>query len=442
MAILALRVTSAIDNPNAERLRVYQFEGGPDGPVQIVANKDNIYQPGDVVACALIGTVLEDGTEIKRAKFRGYRSFGMAMGKTDKPMGTDLTATFNAQHIEKKIDEKTGVVAESAWLKYTSIDGYLKLRADILQADEVVVTEKSHGSNFRVGFKGDEYLVGTHTSRVLTSRMDPETWPKGHLVRKALEWCEKYAMRGRIRAYRDAHPEVTQMGIFGELMGFKCSDLHYGEKGSLVRLFGEVQVNGRFLDYDDAMEVIKELFPDHDLENLMIPVLYRGKPDATILKELRDRPSTLAAANGVEQISEGIIIRSIPEAFSEISGDRLIAKWKGPLYCERKSLRSKDPDELPVYVSVYDLIFDFVTEERIRHVWSKAQASGLELTMRNVHKIAEMLFDDIVKESKGEWPEGMSPDTMDRRVLVNWTKRIGADLIAMVMQDIEAGMHD
>lgn len=304
-------------------------------------------------------------------------------------------------------------------------------------AEGVVV----HNSNFRVGFRGTEYLVGTHTSRVLPSRMDPETWPKGHLVAKALRWCEEYGLRGRVRAWRDVHPEVTQMAIYGELMGFKCSDLHYGEKDSLVRLFGEVQIDGVFIDYDDAVKVIQELFPDHDLANLMVPLLYRGKPDADLLKKLRDQPSVLAAANGVEQISEGIIIRSNPEAFSEISGDRLIAKWKGPLYCERKSLRSKDPDELPKYLTVYDLIFDFVTAERIRHVWGKAQASGLELSMRNVNKVAEMLFDDIVKESKGEWPEGMSPDDFDRRVLIKWTKNVGADLIAMVMQDIEVGLH-
>lgn len=146
MAILALRTVSVADNPNADRLKVYQFEGAPDGNlVQIVANNTNIYQPGDVVACALVGTVLEDGTEIKKGKFRGVRSFGMAMGKTDKPVGTDLTAEFNATHVEKKIDEKTGVISEDAWVKYTSIDGYLKLREDILACDEIIVTEKSHG---------------------------------------------------------------------------------------------------------------------------------------------------------------------------------------------------------------------------------------------------------------------------------------------------------
>jgi phenylalanyl-tRNA synthetase beta chain len=442
MSIIALRTTSAQPHPNADRLRVYQFEGGPDGElIQIVANTDNVYQVGDVVACALIGTVLEDGTEIQKGKFRGERSFGMALGKTDQPVGTDLTAAFNATDISKAIDESNGVIEDSAWMRYTSLEGYLKLRADILACDEVIVTEKSHGSNFRVGFRGTMgYLVGTHTSRILPSRMDPTTWPKGHLITHALEWCSRLELKERVQRWKAAHPSVTQMAIYGELMGFKCSDLHYGETGQRVRLFGEAQVDGRFLSYDDAYKLISEMFTDQTMESLLIPVLYRGKPDPAILKELRDRPSTLAAANGVEQISEGIVIRANPEAFSAISKDRLIAKWKGPLYAERKSLRNRDPSDLPTYITAYDLIFDFVTEERIKHVWQRAMSRGVALDMRHVNDIAQGLLDDILKESVGEWPAGTSPEQMDQQVLLRWTKNIAADMIAMVMQDIQVGM--
>ena len=169
-----------------------------------------------------------------------------------------------------------------------------------------------------------------------------------------------------------------------------------------------------------------------------MPILYRGKPSHEKLKQLRDAPSALARERSVEQISEGIVIRPAQEKFSDISKDRLIAKWKGPLYQERKSLRDRDPETLPTYLTAYDLIFDFVTAERIRHVWGKAQASGLELDMRNVHRVSELLFDDIIKESVGEWP--VDPVTLERNVLVKWTKTIAADMIAMVMQDIQVGL--
>lgn len=242
--------------------------------------------------------------------------------------------------------------------------------------------------------------------------------------------------------WKAAHPEVEQMAFYGELMGFKCSGLHYGETSKqYVKLFGEVQIDGTFLSYDDAVAVLRDLFPDKDVDTMLVPVLYRGKPEQELLRKLRDKPSTLAAEKGVEQISEGIVIRANPETYSEISHDRLIAKWKGLLYMERKSLKKLDPDELPVYLSAHDLIFDFVTAERIRHVWQKAQASGIELHMRHCYKIAEMLLDDIIKESVGEWPHGQNPETLDRKVLIRWTSKMSGDMIAMVMQDIQVGMH-
>lgn len=90
--IKAMKVVAARDHENADRLRVYQFEAPGTGQVQIIANKDVVYHVGDVAAVANIGTVLEDGTEIKKNKFRGIRSYGMAMGKTDADVGTDLIA--------------------------------------------------------------------------------------------------------------------------------------------------------------------------------------------------------------------------------------------------------------------------------------------------------------------------------------------------------------
>lgn len=151
MPIVSMRAVKAEPHPNADRLRIYLFDADDGaGSIQIVANLENIYEVGDVVAVALAGTILEDGTKIVKGKYRGARSFGMSMGKTDKPVGTVLTAEYNATEDEKMLKRRekakdNGVLEESVWTKYTSIDGYLKLREDILAAPEVIVTEKSHG---------------------------------------------------------------------------------------------------------------------------------------------------------------------------------------------------------------------------------------------------------------------------------------------------------
>ena len=297
----------------------------------------------------------------------------------------------------------------------------------------------AHNSNFRVGFHGSRpFMVGTHTARVVDSRLAATTWPEGHLLRKALDWCDLMDMRTRVANYRSQHPEVTSLAIYGEISGWKCSDLHYGRTADdkpEVRLFGEAAINGRFLDYDEAITVVHELFPDlttGDVKrNLLVPVLYRGKPDLAVFKRLRDQASPMAATRGVAQISEGIVIRPTREALSKVTLNRLTAKFKSPLYEERKSLRDKDPGSLPTYVTAYDLIADFVTDERIRHVIAKAEGGGMVVDVRKMKDIGNLLYNDIRKESLGEWPAEAA--TLDEGTLRRWTFDLAASDISRLI---------
>lgn len=431
MSIIACTVTTARDHENAERLRVYQVEAPGIEPTQVIANKDRVYEVGDVVAAALVGTVLSDGTAIEKAKVRGVLSFGMLLGMVSDPVGTDLTTKMGATHVEKPVDESSGVVEESNWPRYTSIDGFLRVRDEILACPDVVVSEKIHGSSARTGFAGSRpWMVGTHTARVIDSRLESSTWPEGHLIRKLLDWCDEVDAKGRVAAWRAKHPEVNSLAVFGELSGWKCSDLHYGMSKSTVRLFGDVAVNGRFLDYDDAVYVAAEVYGRNAV---MVPVLYRGRPSLAHLKQLRDLSSTMAAENGAEQISEGIVIRPTQERVSAATVNRLMAKYKSPLYEERKSLRDKDPDVLPTYVSAYDLLTDFVTEERVRHVIAKAASGGMAIDKRQVRNLSVLLYEDIRKESVGEWPEG---STLDVGTLQRWTATLAGE---MLVKQIEGG---
>ncbi len=88
-----LECTKVELHPNADSLRVYNFSDGTN-IFQIIANPTNIYAVGDKAAIALIGSVLKDDTEIKESKIRGILSQGMALGKSDLPIGTDVTNDF------------------------------------------------------------------------------------------------------------------------------------------------------------------------------------------------------------------------------------------------------------------------------------------------------------------------------------------------------------
>lgn len=293
-----------------------------------------------------------------------------------------------------------------------------------------------HNSNMRFGFSGSRpFMIGTHTSRVVDSRLTSSSWPNGHIVRKMIEWCEHINTQTRVELWRNRNPEVKSLAVFGEVCGYKCSDLHYGrtaadgDVASEVLLFGEVAIDGRFLDYDDALEVLGSLFPDKALGDLMVPVLYRGKPERSLLKQLRDRPSALAEKRGAAHVSEGIVIRPTKEALSVVALNRLIAKYKSPLYEERKSLQAVDVEDLPRYVNAYDLISDFVTDERIRHVLAKAEASGIKVEKRRIKELAGLLYEDIRKESVGEWPAGDVGDGTLRR----WTFAIAGEALSSLI---------
>ena len=64
MTVMAMEVVGAEKHPNADALRLYKMKAA-DKEVEIIANLDRIYQLGDIVAIALVGSTLKDGTKIK-----------------------------------------------------------------------------------------------------------------------------------------------------------------------------------------------------------------------------------------------------------------------------------------------------------------------------------------------------------------------------------------
>lgn len=97
MSVLALRVHAQHAHPHADHLRIYTF-AGPDGrQTTVVANLDTVYDVGDTVAVACLGTKLHDGQVIHETELRGVRSLGMALGRVNAELGTNLDAEFNAE---------------------------------------------------------------------------------------------------------------------------------------------------------------------------------------------------------------------------------------------------------------------------------------------------------------------------------------------------------
>src|ERR687898_2287115 len=74
-------------HPNADRLFVARVDLGGRG-VQIVAGAPNPY-PGAKVPVVLPGSVMVDGTKLKKAKLRGLESYGMMMSERELGISPD-----------------------------------------------------------------------------------------------------------------------------------------------------------------------------------------------------------------------------------------------------------------------------------------------------------------------------------------------------------------
>ena len=94
MTIIVMEVKQVEPHPNAETLTVYSMQAPGFDHLQIIANSENTYQLGERAVIALTGSVLKDGTKIKATKLRGLASYGMALGRTDEPVGSDLTERY------------------------------------------------------------------------------------------------------------------------------------------------------------------------------------------------------------------------------------------------------------------------------------------------------------------------------------------------------------
>ena len=103
MPVIAMEVKTAQNHPNADALSLYIFEAPGCDSVQIIANSENIYSVGDIVAVALTDSVLKDGTKIKPTKLRGVYSYGMAIGKVEAAIGSDLSALYCQQTVAESV---------------------------------------------------------------------------------------------------------------------------------------------------------------------------------------------------------------------------------------------------------------------------------------------------------------------------------------------------
>lgn len=320
-----VRVGPIEKHPNADSLsitKVFDYT---------VILRTGDFLEGDLAVYVPIDSVVPDeerwaflggNRRIKAKKLRGIFSQGLLTG-----VGNE---TVSEWHLSDDVAEKLRIVkyepAEHVfmggdcepwphdWLFpiYTDIEGMRRYPNVIADGEQVVITEKLHGANFRAAHDGDRLWVGSH--RQIKKRDEANLYWRG-AIGAGLE--EKLAL-------------FPKFVLYGELVGKGVQDLDYGHApGSIgVQFFDVFSCGaGRYLDFDDARTLVE------GVGLTWVPILHKG-PWSKALELLSEGPSTLAG-----HVREGIVVRPLVERFEHMG--RVILKRAGEGYMLRGEKKGK-----------------------------------------------------------------------------------------------------
>jgi RNA ligase (TIGR02306 family) len=266
---------------------------------------------------------------VGKIKLRSEPSFGFIAEADDIfDVGDNVAEYYGIEKYEPPIvmSMEDAEKEDPLFEKYTDIEN-LRNYPNVFEKDEeIIVTEKIHGCNSRIAIIGEEKMAGSMRLR----RKMPETIENGNVF--WFPWTiEKvnnliYSLKNKLTANR--------IIFYGEIYGGSVQSLDYGVakgKGFGYRIF-DILVDDKYLEYDKIFEYLKEF----NIEDVFVPILYRGKFDINKIKELSDGKSTIAS-----HIREGVVVRPVIERTHPKVG-RLVMKYISDSYLFSKNSDFKD----------------------------------------------------------------------------------------------------
>jgi len=412
LVVEVCRIAAVEPHPRADRLAIATVKGwkvciGYDPETKsaqfAVGEKCVYFPPDSVLPPALaedrlnvmrhLGALPKDengerpgGGRVKAARLRGEQSFGVLMTLSSDegddlewPVGTDVQDHFGVKKWEPPTPVNDGDKAprHADFHRYTDMEHWSNYPHILHDQEEVVVTEKLHGKNSRVGLVHDEHaqddpgwtwMAGSHDVRRCAGSVRTKNFRLDRLVEKLVlespvvatgdildlkngelwrvETVDPQSEEGRISAVqidqqgrpilirsefweplndsvkalltylRDEFPwPEPKRGIvlFGEIIGRGVQKRM--EYGQAGRSYRafDIAINGRYLDFADKQSLLEKF----DVE--MTPVLYRGPFDAEQLRELTDGPTTLAGPQPLGKFRgrEGVVVTPVVERCDE-----------------------------------------------------------------------------------------------------------------------------
>ncbi|MEB3883701.1 RNA ligase family protein [Lyngbya sp. CCY1209] len=398
MPVIAMEVKKAEQHPNADSLRVYGAIAPGYEEIQIVANLENVYEVGDIVAIALNNSVLKDGTKIKPTKLRGIQSWGMALGKIVAPVGSDLSDRYCQKNLEQSISLQ----------QWPSIELLYNVRRSLEivgKAPKVTYRAKIKldGTNGGIQIFTDGRIAAQSRSQIINAKNDNAGF--ADWVTSQIDFFSQIA--------GDEH-----LTIFGEWCGkgiqkrASISKIDRKIFAVFALQYGGIEGKKARLEVDPD-RICAAIAPHPDI--FVLPFV--GEP---IVLDFGDREQLKAASDrlnqmvsdveqcdpwvkenfGIEGLGEGVVLYPKSDTRIEnIAYADLLFKAKGEQHQVVKTKKSVQIDP-EVAQSIEDFVKLFVTNLRLEQAIT--EACGGELDMKHMGNFLKWIVTDIQKESVAE----------------------------------------
>jgi RNA ligase (TIGR02306 family) len=318
-------VEKIFPHPNADALELAQVLGW-----QLVVRKGE-YAVNDKIVYFPIDTVLPltvsdtfgvtkylRKQRIRCAKLRGEPSFGLAV-KPDNPdweIGLNVAEHYGATKFEPPIRPGQGDAekAHPLFMEYTEIENMRNFPDIFTMGENVILTEKIHGTSSRVGIIEGELMGGSKAVR--------RKRPEDDKFNTSLYWypLSLEPVRTLIESLGDTARQVI---LFGEIYGSKIQSFHYGHKGTLGFRAFDLLINGYYLNWSDFVATC------HQFGVETVPVVATIPFDLAEVKRYSEGETLLLAQDA--HIREGLVVRPLVERTHPKIG-RVILKYVSDSY--------------------------------------------------------------------------------------------------------------
>lgn len=312
-SIIIFRIEKLEKHPNADALDITEAFGCP------VICKRGSYKEGDLAAFVPVDMIAPETAEfeflgsskrIKAKKLRGIFSMGLLVkAPQGTNIGDDITDLLGFKKYEPELTISIGggnstPSPRGGDIKYTDIES-LRRYKDVLNSEQVVVTEKLHGANARFCYQNEELIIGSHHRWIF-----PDEHSEWNKIAVKLDLKEKLK-------------RFSNHIFFGELYGVVQKGFPYGLKSPNLMFFDIFNIDtGKYLDWNNVVDICQSI------ELKVVPILYQGEYQGfEQIKRFAEGPSTLDETH----IREGFVIRTTTEKWNKMIG-RTILKLHGEGY--------------------------------------------------------------------------------------------------------------